>query len=89
MSKKHLRVVLEMDDRNVVEYWREILKDALDQQGKETNVDVAANLIAFILVFEALRDWNLNSQPTKDVEAFMVDFIFRGLGLSTVWPKQP
>ena len=32
LSKEHLRVVLEMDDKNVVEYWREILKGALEQQ---------------------------------------------------------
>lgn len=87
LSEKHLRVVLEMDDKNVVEYWREIVKGALNQQGKEADVDVAANLIAFMLVFGALRGWNLKSQPTRDVEAFMVDFIFKGLELSPVWPE--
>ena len=27
LNKEHLRVVLEMDDKNVVEFWREILRD--------------------------------------------------------------
>ncbi len=87
LSKKHLEVVLEMDDKNVVEYWRDILRGALTQQGKETDVDVAANLIAFMLVFGALRGWNLKSEPAKEVAAFMVDFIFKGLGLLLVWPE--
>jgi len=87
LSKKHLRVVLEMDDKNVVEYWREILKNASKQQGNEADVNVAANLIAFMPVFEASRGWNLKSQPTKEVEAFIVDSIFKRLGLSSVWPK--
>jgi AcrR family transcriptional regulator len=82
LNKKHLRVVLEMDNRNVVEFWREIVKDASEQQGMKVDVDMAANLITYINVFLPLRGWNLKSRPRKDLIEFVVDFIFKGLGLS-------
>jgi len=82
LSKEHLRVVLEMDDKNGVEYWREILRGALEQQGVEADVDAAANLIAYMLVFFPLRGWNMKSRPMKEVKEFVVDFVFKGLGLS-------
>ena len=79
LSKEHLRVVLEMDDKNVVEYWRNILKGALEQQGLAADVESAANLISYMLVFFPLRGWNMKSRPIKEVETFMTDFISRGL----------
>ncbi len=82
LTKDHLRVVLEMDDKNVVQYWRELVKDAIEEQGVETDVDMAANLIAYIHVFQPLRGWNLKSRSTKEVTEFLLGFIFRGLGLS-------
>ncbi len=85
LSKKHLRVVLEMDDKNVVEYWRGILNDVLEQQGVEADVDSAANLIVYMLVFYPLRGWNMKSRPMKEVLEFITEFIFKGLGLSRSW----
>ena len=87
LSKKHLRVVLEMDDKNVVEYFREILKGALKQQGVEADVDAAANLITFMLVFLPLRGWNMKSRPMKELEEFIMGFIFKGLGLARSWTE--
>lgn len=85
LSKEHLRVVLEMDDKNVVEYWRDTLKGALEQQGLEADVDSAANLTSYMLVFFPLRGWNMKSRPIKEMEEFFMDFIFKGLGLSNSW----
>ncbi len=87
LSKEHLRVVLEMDDKNVVEYWRGIVKDALEQQHLEADVDSAANLISYMLVFFPLRGWNMQSRPLKEVKEFVRGFIFKGLGLSPSWPE--
>jgi len=85
LSKKHLQVVLEMDDKNVVEYWRVVINAVVEQQGVRTDVDAAANLVSYLLVFFALRGWNLQNRPIKGVKNFLVDFVFRGLGLSPVW----
>lgn len=82
LSKEHLRVVLEMDNRNVVEYWRELIKNACEQQGVKTDVDLAANVITYTNVFLSLRGWNLKSRPIKELVEFLVDFKFKGLGLS-------
>ena len=71
-----------MDDKNVVQFWRELLRDALQEQGVEADVDLAANLITYIEVFLPLRGWNLKSRPVKDSEDFLVDFVFKGLGLA-------
>ena len=87
LSKEHLRVVLEMDDKNVVEYWRGIVKDALEQQGLVADVDSAANLISYLLVFFPLRGWNMKSRPLREVKEFVKDFTFKGLGLSPLWPE--
>jgi AcrR family transcriptional regulator len=82
LTKAHLRVVLEMDDKNVVEYWRELVREALQEQGVDTDVDIAANLITYTNVFLPLRGWNLKSRPLKELTEFLVDFVFKGLGLS-------
>jgi hypothetical protein len=82
LTKAHLRVVLGMDDKNVVEYWRESVKDALQEQGVEADVDISANLITYINVFLPLRGWNLKSRPLKELVEYIVDFVFKGIGLS-------
>jgi AcrR family transcriptional regulator len=83
LSKKHLQVVLEMDDKNVVEYWRNILEEVARTRGVEIDVDAAANLISYMLVFFSLRGWNMKSRPVKEIEEFITHFIFRGLGLTS------
>ncbi len=83
LNKEHLRVVLEMDDKNVVEFWRELLRKASEGQEIEVDTDLAANLIAFVMVFFPLRGWNLRSKPLKEVSKFLTDFVFRGIGLET------
>ena len=82
LNKEHLQVVLEMDDKNVVEFWREILRDCFKDRKPAPDIDLAANFIAYILVFYALRGWNLKSRPVKEVAEFVLDFIYKGLGLS-------
>ena len=82
LNKRHLRVVLKMDDKEVVQFWRKMVKDALQEQGVDTDTDIAANLIAYILVFLALRGWNLKDRPVEELNDYVIDFIFKGLGLS-------
>jgi AcrR family transcriptional regulator len=83
LDGEHLRQVLELDDKNVVGFYRHLLSEIpgapLGDKG-----DLAANLVAFVCVFLALRGWNLDLQSEGDVDAaidYLVDFIFRGLGI--------
>jgi AcrR family transcriptional regulator len=81
LCKKHLQVVLEMDSQNVVGYWRKNVQNALEQQGVAKDVELAGNLVAFVIVFLSLRGWNLKNRSVDESKEFIVDFIFEGLGL--------
>jgi AcrR family transcriptional regulator len=81
LCKEHLRVVLEMDNQNVVGYWRKNIQKALEQQGVAKDVELAGNLVAYIIVFLSLRGWNLRNRSADESEEFIIDFVFEGLGL--------
>lgn len=77
LEPRHLRQVLASDDQGVVGLWRELLtglKPALDPE-------LAANLIAFLLMFPVLRGWNLDPALREQNPRETVGFILRGLGL--------
>jgi AcrR family transcriptional regulator len=83
LDREHLHDVLELDDKNVVGFYRHLLSEipGLPERG---HGDLAANLVAFIAVFLSLRGWNLQLQSEADVDDvvdYLVDFIFRGLGI--------
>ena len=84
LEPEHLRRVLELDDQNVVGFYRHLLTEIPGCRPQGRDCDLAANLVAFMCVFLALRGWNLHLGGTADVDAavdFLVDFIFRGLGI--------
>lgn len=77
LEPRHLRQVLASDDQGVVGLWRKLLdglKPALDRE-------LAANLIAFLLMFPVLRGWNLDRARREGNLRETVDFVLRGLGL--------
>jgi AcrR family transcriptional regulator len=84
MDEEHLRRALELDDQNVVGFYRHLLLEipGVAVQGREA--ELAANLVSFMCVFLPLRGWNLHITGPADVDEvvdFLVDFIFRGLGI--------
>jgi AcrR family transcriptional regulator len=84
LDKEHLRQVLDMDDQNVVGFYRHLLSLIPRSEVKGREAELAANLLSFILLFLPLRGWNLKLTEAADTEAavtFLVDFIFRGLGI--------
>ena len=83
MDREHLRKVLELDDRNVVGFYRHLLTE-IPGQPTGAEQDIAANLIAFVCTLLALRGWNLDLHDDAAVARtidYIVDFIFRGLGI--------
>lgn len=82
LSKEHLEVVLEMDNKNVSGYWCKRIEDAYKQQGVTTDVSLAGNLVSYNMVFLSLRGWNLKNYSKEELMEFVVDFVFKGLGLS-------
>jgi len=81
LDKKHLRVVLEMDYKNVIGFWRSLLKEVNKQKPVKGDTDVLGSLITYLLVFLPLRDWTLRDKPTSKSVDSLVNFILRGLGV--------
>ncbi len=81
LDKKHLRVVLDMDYKNVVGFWRNLLKEVNGRKSVKGNSDFLGSLIAYLLVFLPLRGWTLRDIPTSKSVDSLVDFILRGLGV--------
>lgn len=82
LDKKHLRVILELDDQNVVGYYRRLLKDVNKEKSVKGDVNFNAKLITYITAFLALRGWNLKDKPAKTNIKLLIDFILRGIGLT-------
>jgi AcrR family transcriptional regulator len=84
LDREHLEQVMELDNQNVVGFYRHLLQGVpgLTHEGREA--EFAANIVHFIATFLPLRGWNLHLSGPADVDAaveFLVDFIFRGLGI--------
>lgn len=84
LDREHLRKALDLDDQNVVGFYRHLLSELPGGGIAGREADLAANLVAFTCTFLALRGWNLHLAGEADVDAaidFVVEFIFRGLGI--------
>ena len=81
LDKKHFKVVLEMDYKNVIGFWRGLLEDVNKKKSVKGDLDILASLVAFTLVFLPLRGWTLRDKPTKKTLDSLQDFILRGLGV--------
>jgi len=81
LGKKHLRVVLEMDDKTVVGFWRRLLREVNEAKGIQGDLDFLANLVSYLMVFLPLRGWNLKEKVTEKHLGAMTGFILEGLGI--------
>ena len=81
LGKRHLHVVLEMDDKNVVGFWRRLLQEANKKMPIQGEPDFLSNLISYIMVFLPLRGWNLKNKTAGKHLVALTDFILRGLGV--------
>ena len=81
LGKRHLRVVLEMDDKTVVGFWRRLLRDVQQTTRVESDLDFLANLVSYLMVFLPLRGWNLKEKVSEKHLGTMTGFILGGLGI--------
>jgi len=81
LGKRHLQVVLEMDDKNVVGFWRRLLRDVTASKRIKRDVDFLANLLSYLMLFLPLRGWNLKEKVSDPHLNEMTAFILSGLGL--------
>jgi AcrR family transcriptional regulator len=83
MDREHLQKALDLDDRNVVGFYRHLLAE-LPKPSTGAEQGIAANAIAFLCTLLALRGWNLDLHDESAIDRtidYVVDFIFRGLGI--------
>lgn len=80
MEKRHLEVVLRMDDQNVVGFFRRLLKDVKKQNSSKEDIDFLASIVTYLTAFIALRGWNLKNKPTEKNIDPIINFILRGIG---------
>jgi len=84
LDREHLRKALELDDQNVVGFYRHLLSEIPGQPAEGPQVQLAASVVSFLCTFLALRGWNVDLPDEAAVDAsidFLVEFIFRGLGI--------
>ena len=81
LDKKHLRIVLEMDYKNIVGFYHQLLGDVNKQNPIKVDIDFAGSLLAYLMVFLPLRGWTLRDKPIEGSIDSLIDFILRGLGI--------
>jgi len=82
LDREHLRAILEVDDKHIVGFWRRLISGATGASLTEKQVDIAANFVAYALVFLSMRGWNLKLTTTQENVDFIANFILAGLGLA-------
>lgn len=83
LDKRHFKVVLEMDYKNVIGFWRNLLEEVDKKKSVKGDLDFLASLVAFMLVFLPLRGWTLREKPVGKTLDSLQDFILRGLGVTS------
>jgi len=87
LDKKHLRIVLEMDYKSVIGFFRGLLEKVKEQESLKGDLDFLASFIAFLLVFLPLRGWTVKHIPLEKTVDFLYDFIISGLGVTPTQMK--
>jgi AcrR family transcriptional regulator len=82
LDKRHLHVILDMDNKNVVGFYHRLLNEISHYTPLKGDLNFKANLIAYLGVFLALRGWNLKDKPVKRSIDSLIDSIFQIIGLN-------
>ena len=81
LDRRHLEAVLEMDKRNVIGFWHEMLKEVNRKRPIKGDLGFLASLITYLLVFLSLRGWTLRGMSLRQEKTYITDFILKGLNL--------
>lgn len=81
LDKKHLRSVLKMEQDKIISYWRNMLSEIDMFKQNEKEVDFAACMIEYIILYLPLRAWGISDRPQEENINSLVEFTMRGIGL--------
>ena len=82
LNSNYLKTVLDVDNKIVVQFWRNLLIDIFGEDSSDCYIDLAGNLIAYIMTFYAMRGWNLKGIKKSKMDDFIIEFIFMGLNFN-------
>jgi AcrR family transcriptional regulator len=80
LNKDNLKIILEMDNRNVSGFFLRLLQEANVKYPMKCDLDLAARFITYVTFFRAIRAWNLTEWSLETIEDFIVNFVLKGLG---------
>jgi AcrR family transcriptional regulator len=84
LEPEYLQKVLELNDQNVVGFYRHLLSEIPGLSREEAESGRVASLVSYVCEFLSLRGWNLNVNSAADLDSaadFLVTFVLRGLGI--------
>ncbi len=81
LDKRHLRIVLDLDTKNIIGFWRELLYEVNRTKALKGDLDIIGSVIAYLVAFLALRGWTLKDKPNRKQVDALIDFILRGLAV--------
>ena len=81
LDEKYLKIVLDLDQNNVIGFWRNLLKEVNKTKPISGDLDFIGSVLAYLLAFLALRGWTLKDYPKEKQREYLVNFVLRGLGV--------
>jgi AcrR family transcriptional regulator len=81
LSKNHLQVVLQMDDKNVVQFWRDRIIAIRQKMDLDLDINFTANILTYLNVFTPLRGWNLKDKPIREHQELLIRFFLKAIGI--------
>jgi len=81
LDKKHLRSVLKMESDNMLNFWRRMLSEIGRFKENEQELNFAASMIEYTVLFIPLRGWSVADNSLEENINSLVDFTLRGIGI--------
>lgn len=88
LDEKYLKTVLDLDQKNIIGFWQNILKEVNKISPIPGDLDFHGSIMAYLIAFLALRGWTLKGYTKENQRAYLVDFALRGLGVATIELKE-
>jgi AcrR family transcriptional regulator len=82
LDKQHLNAILDMDRKYILGFWREMLSEFDEFKNNEKDLQFAASIVHYLLVFLPLRGWTIGDRPIEENINSLTDLILRALGLN-------
>jgi len=81
LDKKHLRSILKIESDNMLNFWRRMLSEIDRFKENEQDLNFAASMIEYIVLFLPLRAWSVADKLLEDNINSLVEFTMRGIGI--------